>query len=71
MAKKKFYAGGMISEDRSAVANLPQGVVMKKYPKSGHMSYSGLDDTIRVIDNQISSDASGKGVKKGSFPEKF
>jgi len=71
MAKKKFYAGGMISEDRSAVANLPQGVVMKNYPKSGVMSYSGLDDTIRVIDYQINADAKGPGVKKGSMPEKW
>ena len=71
MAKKKFYDGGMISEDRSAVANLPQGVVMKDYPKSAYMTYSSLNDTIRVIDNQTHDDATGPGIKKGNMPEKW
>ena len=71
MAKKKYYDGGMISEDRSAVANLPQGVVMKNYPKNAYMTYSELNDTIRVIDNQTRDDATGKGIKKGSLPEKW
>jgi len=71
MAKKKYYDGGMISEDRSATANLPQNVIMKVYPKVGFMNYSELNDTIRVVDNQMNDDASGKGIKKGSFPTKW
>ena len=71
MAKKKFYDGGMISEDRSALANLPQNVVMKNYPKCSTMNYSSLNDTIRVIDVQTKDDANGPTVKKGSFPESY
>lgn len=68
---KKYYGSGMISEDKSAVANLPQNVIMKEYPKSPSMGYSELDDTIRVIDNQITKDANGPKIKKGSMPEKY
>lgn len=44
---------GMISEDRSAPANLPQGVVHKYYPKTDSMDKYGLDDTIRGVDDNI------------------
>lgn len=40
---------GMISEDESAVANLPQSVVQKEYPKCSYMG-GDLDDTMNVID---------------------
>ena len=42
---------GMISEDRNAPANLPQGVVHKYYPKCDYMDKYGLDDTIRGVDD--------------------
>lgn len=41
---------GMISEDRNAPANLPQGVVHKMYPASEYFDGYYLDDTIRGID---------------------
>ena len=41
---------GMISEDKSAVANLPQSVVQKTYPKSRFMG-GDLDDSMGVIDS--------------------
>lgn len=44
---------GMISEDRSAPANLPQHVVHKYYPKEGYMDRYELDDTIEGVDDQI------------------
>ena len=65
MAKKRHHESerrmkemGMISEDRSAVANMPQSVVMKpwggRYDELDH----GQDDTIRGIDMQRNEDCS-------------
>ena len=74
---KKYYSNertqdsGMISEDRGAIANLPQNVIMKNYAASSYMTYSPLDDTIRVIEVQTKDDATGKGIKKGKMPEKW
>lgn len=50
--------GGMISEDHSAVANLPQNVMMKPWPKAHDYLPENLDDTIRGIDRQIGEDHS-------------
>ena len=42
---------GMISEDHSAPANLPQQVVHKYYKKVPYMNAGELDDTIRGLDD--------------------
>ena len=42
---------GMISEDHSAPANLPQEVVHKYYPKCEYFKSHDLDDTINQIDD--------------------
>ena len=68
-ARGEYYAGaeprrrqemedaGMIREDHSAVANLPQGVMMKPYPKdTGNYLPENLDDTLRGVDRQMSYD---------------
>lgn len=47
---------GMLSEDRSAPANLPQEVVHKYYPKCGYMDAFELDDTIRGLDDTRKDD---------------
>lgn len=47
---------GMIHEDHSAIANMPQNVMIKPYRKSGAYMPEGLDDTIRGIDEQMNSD---------------
>ena len=47
---------GMIREDRSAPANLPQEVVHKNYPKGSYGLRGNLDDTIRGVDNQLYED---------------
>ena len=65
MAKNKFFSSN------SGRSGLPENVIMKDYPKSAYMSYPELDDTIRVIDNQMSKDVNGPKHKKGSMPEKF
>jgi len=47
---------GMIRENRSAIANLPQEVMIKTYPMSGNYMPEELDDTIRGVDKQINMD---------------
>lgn len=44
---------GMIHEDRSQIANLPQEVMMKPYPMTGPYMPEGLDDTIKGVDHQM------------------
>lgn len=44
---------GMISEDHSAPANLPQNVVHKYYPKDQMVDNYYLDDTLCGIDDNI------------------
>lgn len=44
---------GMIHEDRSAVANMPQDVKMKPYPPYGYYSSQAPDDTIDRIDDMM------------------
>lgn len=45
----QFY--GMIREDHSEPANLPQNVVYKPYPKCSYFDAYELDDTIRGLDD--------------------
>jgi hypothetical protein len=61
MAKKYHMSkrgNGMLSEDRSAIGNLPQNVVIKPYPQAPYGLNSDLDDTMSGIDRQIGSDDS-------------
>lgn len=55
---QEMMDGGMIREDHAAIANLPQNVMMKPYPKTGPYLPEGVDDTIRGIDNQMDADDS-------------
>lgn len=61
--------GGMIKEDRSAIANLPQNVMIKAYPKVDPYGVYHLNDTIKGVDRQMSDD--GEEKKTGEFPEKY
>lgn len=47
---------GMIHEDPRKIANLPQEVMMKEYPKNGMYLPEVLDDTIAGVDRQINYD---------------
>lgn len=47
---------GMLSEDHSAPANLPQHVVHKYYKKCSYMDAYELDDTIRGLDDTREDD---------------
>lgn len=55
----------MISEDKSACANLPQDVKYHAWPKAGHYAQYDLDDTIRGIDKQMDQDGAGMKRHKG------
>ena len=54
-SKKGLDSGymGMISEDHSAPANLPQQVVHSYYPPCEYIDNSYLDDTIKGVDETL------------------
>lgn len=66
--KQEMEDGGMISEDRSKIANMPQEVMIKEYSRSeGMMSEvdARVDDTIRGVDRQKSEDGSKRNSHMG------
>lgn len=75
MAKKRYYEGAYGSmdsrrsmESRDAgmvpsgggIANMPQSVVYREYPKTPYNMPEGLNDTMSGIDRQIRDDMKGK-----------
>ncbi len=60
---------GMIREDMSAIANLPQEVMIKPYPDADDYAVYGLDDTMRSVDHQRKEDSKRK--KSGKYPEMY
>lgn len=76
----EFYAGmdarrrqeledsGMIHENPNAIANLPQEVMIKAYPKNGPYMPEGLDDTSRGVDMQMDYDDSKR--REHFYPKK-
>jgi hypothetical protein len=65
---ERMQDGGMIHEDMRAIANLPQEVMIKPYPKTGPFLPEGLDDTIRGVDDQMDYDDSQR--RAHFFPKK-
>jgi hypothetical protein len=55
---QEMQDGSMLREDRSAIANMPQNVMMKPYPKGGDYLPENLDDTILGVDRQVGMDDS-------------
>lgn len=66
---QEMHDAGMISEDHSAIANLPQEVKMEEYPKAYDYLPEMIDDSIRGIDEQMKADNEGR--KKNFKPKKF
>lgn len=76
----EFYAGmeprrrqeledsGMIREDHRAIANMPQEVMIKPYPRAGAYLPEGLNDDIRGIDMQMDYDDSQRA--RHFYPKK-
>ncbi len=54
--RQEMEDAGMINEDHSAIANMPQGVIMREYPRENDYTPENLDDTIHGIDRQKSMD---------------
>lgn len=72
-ARKRMEAegSGMIHEDRSEIANLPQDVMFKEYAKTPYDNY-GLNDDIKGIDVQMRDDVRGGKRKSGQpYPDKW
>lgn len=65
---QEMQDAGMIREDRSAIANMPQEVMIKEYPKAGDYLPENLDDSIRGVDRQIDLDDSKR--RKHMMPKK-
>ncbi len=65
---QEMQDAGMIRENPSAIANLPQEVMIKPYPKNGPMMPESLDDTILGVDHQIDYDDSQR--RKNFYPKK-
>lgn len=62
---------GMISEDRSAIANLPQDVMFKEYAPVSYDHYD-LNDNVHGVDVQMKDDAKKGQRKYGErYPEKY
>lgn len=79
MAKKHYASdrrhmemkdAGMLNEDHSQIANMPQGVKYQAWPKPAYGALdSGMDDTISGVNDQMSKDES-KG-RAGMKPHKY
>lgn len=67
--RQEMADAGMINEDHSAVANLPQDVHYKPYPRGGSYLPEGLDDTIRGVDRQMEYDDNKRAAN--NVPKKY
>lgn len=66
--RQEMEDAGMIHEDHRAIANLPQEVMIKPYPKTGPYLPEGLDDTINGVDRQMDFDDSQRA--RHFYPKK-
>lgn len=66
--KQEMEDSGMIREDHSAIANMPQEVMMKSWVGKESYLPEDLDDTTRGIDHQIGLDDNRR--KHGFAPKK-
>lgn len=65
---QEMQDAGMIRENPSAIANLPQEVMIRPYPKTGPYLPEGIDDTIRGVDDQMDYDDSQR--RSHFYPKK-
>lgn len=70
MPKKRYYDKKMEKSDGNmisgsvGIANMPQDVVMKNYPKGSEFMPEGLNDGLSGIDKQKSSEVSKAKTEK-------
>ena len=67
--RQELEDAGMIHEDHSAIANLPQEVMFKMYPKAGYAMPEDIDDRLSGIDRQMDKDDSKR--KQHEMPHKY
>ena len=61
---------GMIGNDMSAIANMPQNVMIKPWPDNrGNYMPEDLDDTIKGVNEQVDADDSQRS--KHNRPHKY
>ena len=58
----------MVEKDYNAIANMPQQVIMKEYPRYGNGIGDNINDNLAGVDGQIYAD--DKGMMKGFKPRK-
>lgn len=56
--RQEMADAGMIHEDHSAIANLPQGVMIKDWPSGGSYTPENINDTISGVNRQMNEDGS-------------
>ena len=66
--RKSIEKPEMIYEDNRAIANLPQEVMIKAYPKNGPYLPEDLDDTAHGVDRQEDYDDSKR--RSNMYPKK-
>jgi hypothetical protein len=66
---QEMQDAGMIREDHSAIANLPQGVMIKDWPRGGSYTPEMENDTITGVDRQMDMDGSKRS--RHEKPHKF
>lgn len=66
--RQELEDAGMIHEDHRAIANMPQEVMIKPYPRTGPYLPEVLDDTIRGVDAQMDYDDSQR--REHFYPKK-
>jgi len=66
---REMKDAGMISEDKSAIANMPQHVEYKGWPRAHEGFDSNIDDTIAGINQQMDRDESH--AKRHNVPKKW
>lgn len=68
--KMEMEDAGMLREDHSEIANMPQGVKYHGWPKAKYgMMDENLDDTIKGVNRQMDRDED-QG-RKGMAPHKY
>ena len=66
--RQELEDAGMIHEDHSQIANLPQYVKIAPYPKTGPYLPEVLEDTIKGVDGQMDYDDNKR--KAHFYPKK-
>lgn len=65
--RMEYRSGEMITEDHRAIANMPQQVVYREYPRERAYLRTNLDDTMSGIDMQQGDDVGMANRHKAKY----